>query len=66
MKNTICTTILYNACSGAHSGVPTDTTFSVLLALEPDQKPSKSFSNPLAERAPNLAVLSKGITEGFR
>ena len=66
MENKICTTITYNACSGAHSVVPTGTPFSVLLALEPDQKPSKSFSNPLAERVPNLAVLSKGITEGFR
>ena len=46
--------------------VPTGTPFSVLLALEPDKKPSKSSSNPLAERAPNLAVLSKGITEGLR
>ena len=45
--------------------VPTGTPFSVLLALEPDPKSSKSFSNPLAERAINLGALSKGISEGF-
>ena len=61
MKNQICTTILYNACSGAYCAVPIGTQFSVLLALEPDPKSSKSFSNLLAERAIKLGALSKGI-----
>tara|TARA_B100000929_G_scaffold267601_1_gene235916 strand:+ start:11 stop:403 length:393 start_codon:yes stop_codon:yes gene_type:complete len=66
MENKICTTITYNACSGAHSVVPTGTPFSVLLALEPDQKSSKSFSNPLAENSKIWGPLSKGVTERFR
>ena len=63
MENKICTTFLYNACSGAYCAVPTGTPFSVLLALEPDPKSSKSFRNPLAERAINLGAHSKVITE---
>ena len=45
--------------------VPTGTPFSVLLALEPDQKSSESFSNPLAENSKIWGPLSKGVLNDF-
>ena len=58
-------TILYYACSEAHCAVPTGTSFPVLLALEPDQKSLKSFSNPLAESTKIWGPLSRGLLNDF-
>ena len=65
-KHKIFTTIPYYACSAAYCAVPTDTSFCVLLALEPDQKSPKSKRNPLAESTKICDPLSKGISFEFQ
>ena len=66
LKNKICVTISYYACSAAHCAVPTDTSFCVLLALEPDPKSPKSKRNPLAESTNICDPLSNGSSFGFQ